>query len=398
LKRPAISYANWSRAEYGAALRCLLTGGAIEGEFAAKLTARFNRDYFPSTAHTMNYAHAGIAIALWAFARRTPNRKQVLLPAYICPSVVQTIMAAGLSAVPVDVGSDLNMRPAAVAAAFTDNTLAVIAPHMFACPARIGEIAALCRDAKIFLIDDAAQVVGIRQDDRLLGTFGDVGVISFAQSKTIVTGIRGSGGILLVNNPEFEAEINAACAHLPVPTGRIGAFLDFCWNYPLAPYTGNSGYRLGRVGEMLGLRLSTSENSARISNFEARIALTQMDRLPEIHHAAIRTADAYHRELAGMQFIAFPQYAPGRFLSRIMLTLPAEIDLSVCRALLEDQHIGTRLGYETPFPPQKSTENARMLSRRLLGVPCGPGIAAAEVRHICQKLNEAVHTALHIGD
>jgi dTDP-4-amino-4,6-dideoxygalactose transaminase len=398
LNRQVISYANWSRAEYAAALRCLLTGRAIEGNFAALLTERFNLDYFPSTAHTMNYAHAGIAIALKAFARRTPNRAEVLVPAYICPSVVQTITAAGLSAVPVDVGNDLNLTPAAVAAALTDNTLAVIAPHMFACPARIGEIERLCRDAKIFLIDDAAQVVGIRQDDRLLGTFGDVGVISFAQSKTIVTGIRGSGGILLVNNPEFEAEIDAACVRLPAPIGRISAFLDFCWNYPLAPYTGNSGYRLGRLGEMLGVRLPISDNGARISNFEACIALTQMDRLPEIHHAAIRTADAYHRELAGMQFIAFQQYAPGRFLSRIMLALPAEIDLAVCRALLNDQHIGTRLGYEVPFPPQKSTENARMLSRRLLGVPCGPGIDASDVRHICKKLNEAVHTALHIGD
>jgi dTDP-4-amino-4,6-dideoxygalactose transaminase len=395
LNKQHITYADWSGAEYAAALRCLLSGHVIDGKHGRQLAERFAERYFPSTAYPVNYAHTGLELALAVFRRRMPDKPDkmdVLLPAYICPSVVQTITAAGLNPVPVDIGYDLNLTPATVAQALTERTLAVVAPHMFGCPARIGAIESLCRSAGVFLIDDAAQVVGIQQDGRILGTFGDVGLISFAQSKTVVTGIRGSGGMLLVNNPALDAEIKTACENLPAPSGRIWMLLDFLWNYVWAAQTGHSGYWLGRIGDLLGLRLPVSAPGAgaRISNLEASIALIQLRRLEQILASKNRVTGIYHRELQDWPGIAFPQYAPGRYLSRIMLLLPEGVDMPACRKFLDEKCIVTRLGYTVPFPSQAATGNAEALSARLLGVPCGAAVGEAEVRRICRELGEAV--------
>lgn len=392
MKRQHITYADWSSAEYIAALRCLLSGHVIDGKHGGQLAERFAERYFPSTAYPVNYAHTGLQLALAVFRRRMPAKMDVLLPAYICPSVVQTIAAAGLNPVPVDIGGDLNLTPATVAQALTEQTLAVIAPHMFGCPARIGEIESLCSSAGVFLIDDAAQVVGIQQDGRILGMFGDVGLISFAQSKTVVTGIRGSGGMLLVNNPGLDTEIKTACENLPAPSGRIWMLLDFLWNYIWAAHTGQSGDRLERIRDLLGLRLpvSTPGAGARISNLEASIALIQLTRLEQIQAAKNRATEIYHRELQDWPGIAFPQYAPGRYLSRIMLLLPAGVDMPACRKFLDEKRIGTRLGYTVPFPSQTATGNAEAISARLLGVPCGAAAGEAQVRRICRELGEAV--------
>jgi hypothetical protein len=47
-------------------------------------------------------------------------------------------------------------RPAEMVAAIDADTLAVVAPHMYGCPASIAEIEALCRSKGVFLVDDAA--------------------------------------------------------------------------------------------------------------------------------------------------------------------------------------------------------------------------------------------------
>ena len=51
-----------------------------------------------------------------------------------------------------------------------------------------------------FLIEDAAQTIGVRYKNRHLGTFGDFGTISFHETKNIHCGL---GGALIVNNKKY---------------------------------------------------------------------------------------------------------------------------------------------------------------------------------------------------
>lgn len=377
-----LRYADWSWREYAAAAGCLLTGRVARGAAPQRLALAFAAMYAPSTAYPVNYGHTAIGMALDLFRAARPERNEVLVPAYICPSVVETITAAGLVAVPARVGADLNLLPEAVRGALGPASLAVIAPHMFGCPARIAEIEADCRRAGVFLIDDAAQVVGERSDGRLLGSFGDIGIVSFAQSKAVVTGVRGSGGMLLVNNPALDAQVRQAWNALPPPRGRVRAFGDFLWNYLWSRYTGHSGYYLERLGRPFGMGRPQPRVRARISNLEAAIALVQLGRLGRIRAAKLAAAEAYHAALADLPGVGMPQYAPGRYLSRIMLTLPPEVDLDALRQALARQGVETRVGYLTPVRPDQPDDADLKAIRRMLGLPFG-NLTRGQIDNIC---------------
>lgn len=390
--RHRLHYADWSWREYATAAGCILTGRANKGSAPNRLALAFTALYAPSTAYPVNYGHTAIGIALALFKSLQPARTQVLVPAYICPSVVSTIEQAGLVPMPVRVGADLNLLPEAVREALGPSTLAVIAPHMFGCPARIAEIEVDCRQAGVFLVDDAAQVVGERSAGRLLGSFGDVGIVSFAQSKAVVTGVRGSGGVLLVNNPKLDAMLRDSWQALPAPHGRAAAFVDFVWNYLWSRYTVNSGYYLARLRDLLGRAGKTTTKPARIGNLEASVALVQLRRLASIRAAKIETAAAYHAALADLPDVVFPQYAPGRYLSRIMLLLPAWVDLAALRRELARCGVETRIGYLEPVSADYPDDAELATARRMLGLPFG-NLKCGEINNICSIVKSCLITA-----
>lgn len=388
LKRQPLAFADWSRSEYAAMAGSLLRGRVHQGPNPALLKQRLGQMYAPSEVHLMNYGHHAIEIALNVFKRQRPERVEVVVPAYICPSVIQAVTACGLQVRSVDVQSDLNMSPADVQAALSARTLAVIAPHMYGCPARICEIEALCDAANVFLVDDAAQVVGVKQDGRLLGTFGDVGVISFAQSKTIVTGIRGSGGVLLVNRPALAGQLREACSALPQASGRLGPWADFLWNHVGHVYTGHSGYYFGRVLKALGWTPSGPASVTQISNLEAGIALAQLARLEALLAEKVRIADLYQHVLQAYPRLQFPQFAPGRFLARVMLLLPEGEDLSRVRRTALTREIETRAGYSAYVSSETDAPRAKAMARRLIGVPFRVGMGQLDVEAVCVALND----------
>ena len=77
---------------------------------------------------------------------------------------------------------------------------ACVSMHTFGHPVRIKELAAICNDWHIELVEDAAESIGSFYEGQHTGTFGRVGVISFNGNKTITTG---GGGMLLFRNEEL---------------------------------------------------------------------------------------------------------------------------------------------------------------------------------------------------
>ena len=79
---------------------------------------------------------------------------------------------------------------------------ACVPMHTFGHPVRIEELAAVCQEWDIELVEDAAESIGSRYKGRHTGLFGKVGVLSFNGNKTITTG---GGGALLFNDEELGA-------------------------------------------------------------------------------------------------------------------------------------------------------------------------------------------------
>ncbi len=398
MKRIHLSYADWSRAEYASAFFSLTRGEVADGAHISRLAERLSELHAPSIAYPINFGHSAILIALRAFASRMPERDEVIVPAYICPSVINTVRRAGFKVRFADIGNDLNIDPASVAVTLNERTLAVIVPHMYGSPARITEIDALCQSTGVFMIDDAAQVTGVEHAGRLLGTCGDIGILSFAQSKTVVTGVRGSGGALLVNNRELDKNISSACRDLPPARKRGTAFLHFLWNYMWKRYTGTSGYYFARVHDVLRLETREADCPTRIGNLDAGIALAQLNRLPTIQKRKIRIAEMYCEELKKLPQVRFPQYAPQRYLTRVMLLLPPGFCAELVRASLQKAGVETRPGYPMTVSRGCNAADAADIAKRLIEVPSGPDISAIDVRRICAALSDSLRSHSPVGE
>ena len=91
---------------------------------------------------------------------------------------------------------------------------ACIPMHTFGHPVRIEEMAALCEEYHIELVEDAAESIGSRYKDRHTGTFGKVGAISFNGNKTITTG---GGGMMLFRDEELGKQAKHITTQAKIP-------------------------------------------------------------------------------------------------------------------------------------------------------------------------------------
>jgi perosamine synthetase len=172
-------------------------------------------------AFAVSSGRVALWLALKASRRLMPNREEVLLPAYTCPTVGRAVVAARLRGRCVDVSpEDLNLSADRVAETLTERTLAVVAPHMFGTPCDVERLAYLCSATGTLLIEDVAQACGARANGRLAGTFGDLAFLSLGRSKNL----RGAGGgVLLVNRADLLPAVSAEVEELPEGRRQFGA-------------------------------------------------------------------------------------------------------------------------------------------------------------------------------
>lgn len=91
---------------------------------------------------------------------------------------------------------------------------ACVPMHTFGHPVRIDEIAAICKEWHIELVEDAAESIGSTFKGQHTGTFGKIGAISFNGNKTITTG---GGGMMLFNDEELGAYAKHITTQAKIP-------------------------------------------------------------------------------------------------------------------------------------------------------------------------------------
>lgn len=115
---------------------------------------------------------------------------------------------------------------------------ACVPMHTFGHPVRIEELAAICEEWHIELVEDAAESIGSKYKDRHTGLFGKVGVLSFNGNKTITTG---GGGMLL-----FQDEALGALAKHLTTQAKIPHRWEFRHDYI------GYNYRMPNINAALG--------------------------------------------------------------------------------------------------------------------------------------------------
>jgi len=132
---------------------------------------------------------------------------EVIMPSYTFVSTANAFVLRGAVPVFVDIRSDtLNIDEHLIEAAITAKTKAIVLVHYAGVSCEMDTILAISKKHGLAIIEDAAQGVMAAYKGRPLGSIGDLGALSFHETKNIQCG---EGGALLINNPEYrlEAEI-----------------------------------------------------------------------------------------------------------------------------------------------------------------------------------------------
>ena len=134
---------------------------------------------------------------------KLPKKSCVAINGFTCFAVYEAIKNAGFNVEYLDIEkNDLNFSSETLQKSIkkNPNVKVVIVQNTLGYPCQIEEIARICKDNKVILIEDLAHSVGTKYSDgKEAGTVGDIVVLSFSQDK-MIDGI--SGGALITRNPE----------------------------------------------------------------------------------------------------------------------------------------------------------------------------------------------------
>jgi dTDP-4-amino-4,6-dideoxygalactose transaminase len=97
----------------------------------------------------------------------------------------------------------------------SEKTLCVVPDHLFGIPADMDKIVALSKGKGVFVVEDAAQAMGGKYRDKLLGTLGDVGFFSLGRGKNLTCGL---GGIIITNSDSIAKKVGEAYELLMYPS------------------------------------------------------------------------------------------------------------------------------------------------------------------------------------
>jgi len=153
---------------------------------------------------------------------------EVIVPAYTFQATASAPMAAGAIPVIVDIDPDTYcINPAAVEAAITTKTRAVIVVHLAAQMTDMDAVMDIARRYSLVVIEDAAHAHGAQWHGMGSGTIGDFGSFSLQSAKSLTTG---EGGVLLCKDPKM-AERAASIIDCGRPKDPAGMEYSFGVNY-----------------------------------------------------------------------------------------------------------------------------------------------------------------------
>lgn len=124
---------------------------------------------------------------------------EVIMPSYTFVSTANAFVLRGGVPVFVDIRRDtLNLDETLIEAAITGKTKVIVPVHYAGVACEMDTIMAIARRHKLLVVEDAAQAVLSEYRGRRPGAIGDMGCLSFHETKNVISG---EGGALLVNNP-----------------------------------------------------------------------------------------------------------------------------------------------------------------------------------------------------
>jgi dTDP-4-amino-4,6-dideoxygalactose transaminase len=127
---------------------------------------------------------------------------EVIMPSYTFVSTANAFALRGAKIVFIDINPlTMNIDESLIEAAITKKTRAIVVVHYAGVACDMNSIMSIAEKHKLFVIEDAAQGMMSKYQNKYLGSIGQLGTYSFHETKNYTSG--GEGGLLITNTPEL---------------------------------------------------------------------------------------------------------------------------------------------------------------------------------------------------
>ena len=305
----------------------------------------------------------------------------MIVPAFTWVTSAHAAEYVGARTVFVDVDlATYNIDAAAIEAAITPRTRAIMAVHLFGLAAPIDEILALCAPRGIRVVEDAACAIATSYKGKPVGGLGDIGCFSFHPRKVVTTG---EGGMVTTNDDALAAAVRSLRNH--GSTGLPPAEQEAHGPWTMATFN--------RIGFNL-----------RLSDIQAAVGVAQMAKLGALVAERIACANRYDLLLSNVEDVVLPMAgdrAGHTFQSYVIrLRKGGRAKRNAVMAALAQKSIQTRpgthavhrLGYykkKYDLADQKFA-NAALAEDTTITLPIFPGMTEEQQVFVANALRQAL--------
>ena len=333
---------------------------------------RFENNFSDFIGHKYSVAISSGTAALEIAIKSLKLKKgdEVIIPNFTIISNALAVLKENLSIKLVDCSiKDWNMNISEVEKKITKKTKAIIATHIYNFPLRIDILKKICIKNKIILVEDAAEVVGQKLNNKLCGSFGDISIFSFYANKQITTG---EGGMITTNNKKLY-EQSKSLRNLCFGKQDRFNHEGIGWNY-------------------------------RMTNLQASLGVSQLKRIKSIVGKRHKVGKEYFQRLRNNKNIYIPEisrsYAKNIYwvIAFVITNQNLKIDAKKLMKMLIKHGIQTR-PFFWPMHMQKvlknkykisngeSYKNSEYISKYGLYLPSSLDIRSNQIKFICDKVN-----------
>ncbi len=381
------------------ALEFWLTTGRYNELFEKKL-ARYLGARFVRTCNSGSSANLLAITALTSHLLKDKALKpgdEVITCATAFPTTVNPIIMNNL--VPVFVDVDIptyNIKADLIEAAITEKTRAIVVAHTLGNPYELEKIQALAKKHGLFLIEDSCDALGAEYNGQKVGTFGDIGTLSFYPAHHIT---MGEGGAVFTNNGVLKRALESLrdwgrdCYCEPGVDNTCGKRFD--WQLGNLPYGYDHKYTYSHSGYNL-----------KITDMQAAVGYAQLEHLDDFVNARRRNFDQLYAGLKELEeFLILPEATPSSkpswFGFPITIKSNDKFKRTELIAHLEKNKIGTRLLFSSNIINQPymigqkykivgNLDNADIIMKDTFWIGVYPGLKPAHIDYIIDTFKEFI--------
>jgi len=278
------------------------------------MTKRFEMEFskMHDVKHSlfMNSGTSALHVALAALKEKHgwSDGDEVIVPAVTFVATSNIVLHNKMTPIFVDVEYDTyNIDPKLIEQKISSKTRAIIPVHLLGLPAEMNPIVDLAKKYKLEIIEDSAECMFAKYENKSVGSIGTVGCFSTYVAHFLVTGV---GGIATTNDSELSIDLRSLMNH-----GRDGIYISS---------TDDEGLSGEELEEVVNKRFSFIHvgHSFRCTEMEAAIGVGQLKRAKQIVNRRKEIADILTKNLSiHSDFMQLPSCPPNRTHSYMLYGL-----------------------------------------------------------------------------